>query len=282
MDVVICVALKDCLFLRKNLFFIKKNLNPENIYIISKKRNFKLLPKDSNIIFIEEDKLLEGLSFTRVKSIIDKYLSNHLYGWYFQQFLKLAFALSKYAKDEYLVWDADTVPLVPLSFHNDNGQTLILPKKEYHKPYHDTIKRLFPITRTAPFSFISEHMMFDVQIVQEMLRKIELSSKEGYIWFEQCVAARNEDVLQVFSEFETYGTYCLNYHPDKLCPRHLKTFRFGSKIFGIIASMKEIESLSFDLDTVSFEIRDLPISWHRRIIQWLLYMGCRIIIKLGI
>jgi len=39
MDIVICIALKDILFLNKNIFFIQKNINPGHIYIITDKRN---------------------------------------------------------------------------------------------------------------------------------------------------------------------------------------------------------------------------------------------------
>lgn len=283
MDIVICTALKDCLFLRKNLFFIKKNLKPENIYILTKRRNFRLLPQCDDIItLVDEDKLIDDLNFKEIKRVVDKHLSNHLYGWYFQQFLKLGFALSKYAKDDYLVWDADTVPLVSLIFKDEQGNTLVLPKKEHHNPYFDTITNLFDVKEFAPYSFISEHMLFNTAIVREMINTIEENSANHYKWYEQCIAASGKDALHIFSEFETYGNYCINYHPQVLLPRHLNTFRHGSRIYGIIASKKEIDSLKFDLDTVSFEIRDYPTSWHRAIMQWGLYMGCRLINKLGI
>ena len=43
MDVVICMSLKDCWFFRKNLYFIKKNINPNHIYVLTDKRNFNYL-----------------------------------------------------------------------------------------------------------------------------------------------------------------------------------------------------------------------------------------------
>ena len=55
--------------------------------------------------------------------------------------------------------------------------------------------------------------------------------------------------------------------------------RVGSKIFGVMASRKEIQSLSFDLDTVSFEMRDYPVSWHRRFVQCCIYWTIRTVIK---
>ena len=57
--------------------------------------------------------------------------------------------------------------------------------------------------------------------------------------------------------------------------------RVGSKIFGVMASRKEIQSLSFDLDTVSFEMRDYPVSWHRRFVQCCIYWTIRTVINAG-
>lgn len=279
MDIVICVALKDCYFLNKNLFFINKNLEHNNLYIITDKRNFKhiKIEKYPSIKLLDENLLIDGLSLSATKKIVDKYLSNRNYGWYFQQFLKLGFALSKYAKEDYLVWDADTVPLNPIKFVNANNQHLILTKKEHHKPYFNTIDNLFEAKKKASYSFISEHMVFKSEIVREMLKTIE--SNSNIIWYEQCIAARKDDVIQVFSEFETYGTYCLNYYPQLHCQRTFPTFRLGSKIYGIIASRKEIESLKFDLDTVSFEINNYPVSFYRRCIQRVLHLIYKLIMK---
>lgn len=280
MDIVICVALKDCCFLKKNLYFIKKNLKPNHIWIITDKRNFKYLPHTDYLIsLIDENSLIENLTFDRVKNLINKYLHIRLYGWYYQQFLKLGFALSKYAKEEYLVWDSDTVPLKEIQIKDEEGSDLILPKEEHHQPYFDTIDRLFNAEKKANYSFISEHMVFNVEIVKEMLSTIENNSNENFDWIEQCISVITKGELQGFSEFETYGTYCLNYYPEKHKVRIFPTFRFGSRIYGIFATIKEIESLAFDCTTVSFELFDYPIATFRRLKQVLYSFLCRSIAK---
>lgn len=280
MDVVITVALKDCLFLKTNLYFIEENLKPNHIWIITDRRNARYLPKvDNRVTVLDENALVEGLTFGKIKNIIDEKYGMKNYGWYYQQFLKLGFALSKYACVEYLVWDSDTVPLTNLSFKL-NDRDYMLPKKEYHKPYFDTIDRLFYAPKKANFSFISEHMVFNVKIVREMLDLIELNSKKGLCWYEQCIESIGANIAQGFSEFETYGTYCLNYHPGQLVERELRTFRYAGRMYGIFASRKEIKSLSFDLDTVSFEFFDYPISFLRRFKQLFYGYYIRIITKL--
>ena len=280
MDLVICVALKDCYFLKKNIAFIEKNINPDRIFIVTDSRNFKYIPKKEEKIFsIDENDLLPELSFKRVKLLIDKYIGIPNYGWYYQQLLKLGFARSKFAGEEYLSWDSDTIPLNPLTFKNQS-HVLILPKKEHHQPYFDAIDKLIECERKANYSFIAEHFLFSTHIVNEMLNEIE--RRVNCDWVESIFRCVNYNCGQGFSEFETYGTYCLNRYPDMFQIRNLNTFRFGSKIFGVVATMEEIQSLSFDLDTVSFEMSDFPVALWRRIIQKCMLMYYKVVSKLRI
>lgn len=283
MDLVICIALKDIIFINKNLFFINKNLAPDNIYVITDKRNNKYITNCyNNITLIDENSLLPNLTFFSVKRAIDdnnyKYRQ---YGWYFQQFLKLGFALSEFAKKEYLVWDADTVPFNPIIF-KQNGKYLLLPKSEYNPDYFDTINRLFDAPNKANFSFISEHMVFNVDIVKEMIDRIVSKSGTARYWFEQCLDVVNPDAGNGFSEFETYGTYCINYHPDIFEVRVLRTFRRCGSIYGIFATRDEIESLKTELDTGSFEAYDFPLAYFRRFKQKTFFYFCKIISRLRI
>lgn len=282
MDVVVCLALKECFFFNKNLYFIRKNLKPSNIYVISDKRNFKYLHQNnSDIIFIDENSLLENLNFREIKKVMDlKKFRYRQYGWYFQQFLKIGFAFSKYARDEYLVWDADTVPFNLIEFKKD-GKYLILPKREHNKDYFTCIDKLFDAPLKADYSFISEHMVFNVAVVKEMLGKIQ-DKYPSLTWYEACLNAVNPDAHNGFSEFETYGTYCLNYHSDVFSLRNLRTFRHCGKIYGILAKQKEIEGLKDDLDTGSFEIYDYPISNIRRMIQFFYVCWSKIVSKIRV
>lgn len=84
-------------------------------------------------------------------------------------------------KDEYLVWDSDTVPLSELNFKDEEGHDLVLVKKERHVPYFNTIDGLFHAPKKAPYSFISEHMLFNVSIVKEMLSLIEENPNSNFL-----------------------------------------------------------------------------------------------------
>lgn len=260
-------------------------MSPDNIYIITNNSNFSLLEGIAdNVKLLDENKLVEGLNFASVRNSLTTHLGINLIGWYFQQFLKIGFALTTFAKEDYLVWDADTVPLNHLVFKDNSSHYLFMPKTEHHDPYFCTIDKLFDAPKKADYSFISEHMIFNVKIMCELIAKIGQANiagcPSGALWFEKCIYAIQPGVLQGFSEFETYGTYCLNYYPDIFRLRKFRTFRRGGLIFGMMASTKEIDSLKDDLDTCSFELYDYPVSIHRRWLQKAFYWYCRIKNKL--
>ncbi|MDU0808903.1 DUF6492 family protein [Aquirufa regiilacus] len=281
-DIVICVSLKDCYFLNKNFYFIFKNLSPSTIYIITDPRNFKYIQLQKSIVLIDENKLIDGLNMSVIKEALNNHCHNDkAYGWYFQQLLKLAFSQSQYAKKCYLIWDSDTVALNPLTFI-DGDKYNILPKSENHKPYFETIERLLKLPIIATHSFISEHMIIDTEIMKSMLLNIEQSSFYKYSsnekWFEKCIYATDPEVIQGFSEFETYGNFCLNFHPNIMKFRWLRSFRHGSKIFSVFGSRKEIESLKDELDIISFELYDYPVDFFRKYKQAIFFKICKAIL----
>ena len=87
-----------------------------------------------------------------------------------------------------LSWDSDTIPLNNISFFKD-GKPLFTMKQEYNKPYFDTLKKILNLEKSVDFSFIAEHMMFNKDIMNEMLNKINLSKVHGQDWIEKILNA---------------------------------------------------------------------------------------------
>ena len=83
----------------------------------------------------------------------------------------------------------------------------------------------------------------------------------GEDWIEKIINAVEPGVSNGFSEFETYGSFCLNYYPLSYVERHLNTFRKGGYIAGRFISKQRLECISFDTDTISFELNDYPDVW---------------------
>lgn len=257
-DVVIPVSYKDSRFLNKILPWIRKNLEgAQIIYILTSKRCFRdfddSVLRITHSVLLDENTLIDGLSFGEVRAVLSAMGRPEMTGWYFQQFLKIGFARTSYAKDYYLVWDSDTVPLQKLSFF-DQGHILYNTKKEHHKPYFYTITKLLGISKFMPYSFITEHMMMKTSIMREMMEAVTTSS----LWWKDILNNCDLTYLQAFSEFETYGTYCVNHYPALYKQRQLITLRCGGLLFGRQVSSKELSSLELDFDTVSFERGQYP------------------------
>lgn len=264
-DVIIPVARKDIGFVPRVVDFVTRCINDiDNIYIITSLRNVNILEKKLCVFrcchVIDENRMVDGLSFETVSYFLNKYAPHRIdrTGWYFQQFLKLAFAKSSYSSQYYLSWDADTLPLAPIEFFEEN-HILFNPKKEYNTNYFDTIEKLFGFGKVVDYSFISEGMMFSSEIVREMLGEIDNCRICGESWIEKIIAASDFSTsFPAFSEFETYGSYCHVKHKGLYIPRHLNTFREANMICGKYIGEERLRLLSFDVDIVSFEKGHVP------------------------
>ena len=275
-DVLIPVAKKDTSFVKHVVVYINKYiLGCENIYIVTNKKNFhRLLHLDrfSNVELLDENELVPELNFGIVHECMMQKgeKRSNCVGWYFQQLLKFAFAKSKWAKEYYLTWDADTIPLNTLSFF-DGDQPLFTKKIENHEPYFITMNRILGFGKLVDYSFIAEHMIFKVEIVKEMLDAItNYQDSEGNTWVEKIMLACDfsDKRGSLFSEFETYGNYCVKYHPEVYGTRQLNTFRGAGLICGRHITDKILNRLAFDVSIASFEPQDAPfpynVSWYMR------------------
>lgn len=265
MDVLICLAKRDFRIVRKTVVRVREFLQQQEdaIFLVAPKVIEKSFSKqwlsDNRVTFIDEDCLLSGLSFETVRTCQQKHFKCALHtGWYLQQFLKMGFSFSHYAKDRYLVWDSDTIPLRKIILEAE-GKYLLAAKAEYNKPYFDTIERLLGLGKQETFSFIAEHMVVETSIMKELIQKISDSGIPGEIWFEKIINATSGVDEAAFSEFETYGNYCSKYHPGLFSVRELRTLREGGMLFGRGVKDSELSLLGrMGFDTASFEFYHIP------------------------
>lgn len=262
-DIIIPCVKYDIDFLPKVICYIRKNLSDADIiYIITSKSNFKklntVLNLGNNLRVIDEDALVEGMSFLSLRKVLEPFGAERRTGWYLQQFLKMGFSLSKWCNKYYLSWDADTLPLRNIKYFDGDNHPLFTRKEEYNEPYFHTMKKLIGYGKTAEFSFIAEHMMFEPSIMQEIIYVIENCKVEGKKWFIKILNACELKDSPSFSEFETYGTYVWNKYPDMYKTQKLNTFRAAGLIKGRKIDDRTIALLAFDLDTASFEQFHVP------------------------
>lgn len=254
----------------KSLPYIIRNLKPKRVVFISSTRLKPLLPQSSYVQFIDENELLEGLSFRSVADIIGKTNGDErTAGWYLQQFLKLGYA--RVCADEYyLVWDADTLPVRPIPFFDSKTKKPFLNlKKEYIPAYFSTINVLLEMDKCREESFITEHMLFNTALCKQMLEDIE--SQEvlpGKSFWEKCIwGTDNRETNFAFSEYETYGTYVMTKYPDLYQTRKLETLRGGADFLGENPSGEMIDWAATIFDTISFEHWGCTFPWIAKLAE---------------
>lgn len=269
-DVVIPVAKKDTFFVKSVIDHVNRYIiGCGNIYLITNKKCFsrlKFVREISNIEVLDEDALVPELNFGIVHECMKRKGEKrpNCVGWYFQQLLKYAFAKSQWAKEYYLTWDADTLPLNPISFFHD-GQPLFTRKIENHEPYFITMNKILGFGKLVDYSFIAEHMLFNVSIVKEILRTIESNlNSVGSTWVEKIMMACDfsDKRGSLFSEFETYGNFCMKFHPTLYGTRQLNTFRAAGLISGHYISKKKLSRIAMDISIASFEQQDAPFPYN--------------------
>lgn len=176
-------------------------------------------------------------------------------GWFFQQFLKLGFASHPMARENYLVWDADTIPLKPMEFCRD-GKILFTRGLEYFGEYFDTIEDLFGFKSAFACSVISQHSLLEKALINEMFafvkRKRSIPSFYECV-LKSCVKRRSA----FFSEYETYAAFLARHRPHKyLCVRR-RWFRNAAALSAVPPSRFWLSFLAKFFDFATFEAWDI-------------------------
>jgi hypothetical protein len=162
-------------------------------------------------------------------SLIDM---KHRRGWYRQQFIKL---FQKVTSDRYLVVDSD-VWVNKLLIDNERFPTFFIGKDQFHQPYFDLMREIVNVGREFHHSFISEIMMFDRLLIQDMLTRIHVD-EQGF--FDECVKFINKaGDPSGFSEYELYGNYVFKYYPAKY---QFKNIRVSGKALSREWTTEEIQ-----------------------------------------
>ena len=214
--------------------------------------------------FIDEDSIIPFDSVhkvvaNRMKHILNgRELPRGITGWYYQQFLKMQYAFL--CEDEYyMTWDGDTIPCRKLNmFMEGSPKPYFDLKHEFHEEYFDTMGIILPgLSKAIERSFISEHMLFKVEYMKELIKEIESNTViPGAHFWEKILNAIPEDKIQSssFSEFETYGTFVAKRHSDAYALREWHSFRLGGEFFNIDTILdRDFLWLSKDFDAISFE-----------------------------
>lgn len=259
-SVIIPVTKKNIEFVKNIYSCLCKNLPAHTIVFITAHDNIQLLNGLKNSEVVDEDTVYRGMNLDKIKEIIKERIGeDKRAGWYFQQFLKMAWALNH--DEDYIVWDADTIPLRKLQFEENNKKIFDI-KIEYHEPYFKTIDKLFEgkVKRNGQYSFIAEHMIISHKIMKKMILDIE--NNENLLgksfWEKILYAIEHKDLNgSGFSEFETYGNYVKTYFEKEYLNRKLSTCREATTILGNTPTSNQLEWASRDYDIITIEMTSI-------------------------
>jgi hypothetical protein len=219
-DVVIPVGPLDQSIIHEQIKYTKKNIiGHRNIYLICSD------PTTQIDGCITVDETIFPFNMTTVSNYHGKIERN---GWYLQQLLKLyAGNVISGISERYLVIDADTVFIKPTSFIEKN-KCLYNFGTEYHKPYFEHMKRLYPeFIKCINVSGICNHMMFEKKYINEMFTRIENIHHD--LFYHIFLKMVTDTSGAGASEYEMYFNYMLNHHKDEINIRRLP-WKIGSKI----------------------------------------------------
>lgn len=133
-------------------------------------------------------------------------------GWLFQQMIKLGWSFVSDAT-AYIVIDADTIITRPLNFV-DSGIYIMYLSEEWQESYASAVHQVVGFRDRSLLSYVSHMMIFDAENVRQMLSEIE--SNQSASWTDVIAATRSLDAMSCFSEYQLYGSWMKQRHPDKV------------------------------------------------------------------
>lgn len=188
-----------------------------------------------------------------------KYEGTPRVGWYIQQFIKLAVLKESRSQENYLIWDADTVPLKKLKFFDIDGSVHFYVGNEHHLPYFESIRKSLGLEKLANCSFISQGFPCKGEWAESFFSQLE--KRSGKSWQQSIIESIDFNQLCGFSEYETLGTYLLHNFSGKMKIHPGQWSRDGMEIIGNplninVSPYKEIIS---NFDYISFEQWQKPL-----------------------
>ncbi|MBM4128028.1 MAG: FkbM family methyltransferase [Nitrospira sp.] len=151
-------------------------------------------------------------------------------GWYLQQFIKLSVLKEARDYENFVIWDADTVPLKKIEFFRSTGEVEFFTGTEAHLPYFDLTQKLMGFGKRAKFSFIAQCFPYKGIWANNFFNFIEGKFSESY----------EKTLLNLidfkegsgFSEYETLGSFAYHNYRKQIIVSGKKWERNGTALIG--------------------------------------------------
>jgi len=167
-------------------------------------------------------------------------------GWLLQQFLKLG-ADAIVNTDRYLAVDADTILIKPQIFVAGDSDVL-LHMEEYHDPYFSAYEYLINSEIKTRVSSVAQQMLFNRSRLASLKSRMEKVGNAP--WYLSVINASDLTDLSCFSEYETYGQWCVANYPETT----LREFAFNQPLSRRLMSSVDVimQQYARDCKSVSF------------------------------
>ena len=137
-------------------------------------------------------------------------------GWIRQQVLKLS-VFDYINAENVFVCDADTIFIRPFSVFEGSKQ-ILFEADDYTLPYQAMNQRLLGPLRRYRWSFVAHCMLFQRHLLRDLQACIE--SHSGKPWLDAVLANIDHASDSSLSEYDLYGNFLFNYHPDAFVGRY--------------------------------------------------------------
>jgi hypothetical protein len=164
--------------------------------------------------------------------------------------------------------------LRPIEFLDSAGRMIFTRADEFHAPYFENYQHLLGEEPRREFSFISQHQIIHTGTLRELLGRIESRFPGPENWAWKIMRHLTGNGCNLFSEYETYGHYVKNHHPDRAVFRDLPWTREGTRLASYHPRQRDLDELARNYCFAAFEAYQRP--WRvaaRRLKRWLLRSG---------
>lgn len=204
-DIVIVSHEKDFNNIKFIIKYCELNLKCESYHLIlSERKEYN----DYDLIKSITSKQIHLHKETDVLKI-DKSKIEYRPNWIYQMFLKMFQNVTK--NDNFLIIESDCLILKPLEFFEDDKYNIFLCRDQNHEPYFK-FNNLLGFGREYGHSFISEFMMYNKNLILDMITKANCSNVDDFL----DIVYKNVNGNCYPADYELYGNFLFKYHNDKI------------------------------------------------------------------
>jgi hypothetical protein len=211
-DIVIVSHEKDFNNIKFIVEHAQKNLEFESVHLILSEREEY---QDLDLLKTLTDKPVYKHKESDILKI-DRSRIKHRPNWIYQMLLKIFQNVTE--NDNFLIIESDCIILKKLDFFENDKTTFYLCRDQDHLPYFEFSNKILGIGREYNHSFISEFIMYDKEMISDLLRKCNCN--DVYDFLE--LIYDNVTPTCYPADYELYGNFCYKFHPDKFQTKNLE------------------------------------------------------------